>query len=244
MPRAPVSRIARFAGTAIARHRAEKRNFARLRFEIGERRFQGLGRRSHERMMKWMIHPNESRKHALRLQFRRHRLKRNARTGERDRTRPIEGGNRHCSIMPGDQRRGFILGQSNREHRPFPATARFHETRPQSDNPRGFFKWNDAGDACGRDLTHAMPHNGRGFERPRISRAPRALPAWQKWPAAQSPCATSGTSLRSGRVLREGRNCAQRRQRGVTALDRLAKDRLVLASNRDPFPTIAAPARS
>src|SRR6202030_3919920 len=61
----PVGGIARFAGTAIACHRAEKWNFVRLRFEIGERSFQRLRRRSHEGMRGRMLDRNESRTRAL-----------------------------------------------------------------------------------------------------------------------------------------------------------------------------------
>src|ERR1700719_2753601 len=99
----PIGGIARFAGTAVARHCAEKWSFARLWFEIGQRSFQGLRRRSHERMMERMINPNESRKRALRLELGRHRLQRNARTRERDRTRSVEGGNCYGAVVPGDQ---------------------------------------------------------------------------------------------------------------------------------------------
>src|SRR5467141_980027 len=62
----PVGGGARFTGAAIARDRAEEWDCARLRFEIGERSFQRLRRRSHERMMKRMIDPNKSRERALR----------------------------------------------------------------------------------------------------------------------------------------------------------------------------------
>src|SRR5260370_32016842 len=89
---APIGGIARFAGTAIACHRAEKWNFVRLRFEIGERSFQRLRRRSHDRMMERMIDPNQSRKPALRLELGSYGPKRRTLTPERDRTWAIEGG--------------------------------------------------------------------------------------------------------------------------------------------------------
>ncbi len=103
----PIGGIARFAGTAIACYRAEEWDCARLRFEIGERRFQSLRRRSHERMMERMIDPNESRKRALRFQFGGHRLERNARTRECDRTWSVEGGYCYGTVVPRDERQRF-----------------------------------------------------------------------------------------------------------------------------------------
>ena len=90
--------------------------------------------------MKRMIDPNESRERALRLEFGGHRLERNARTRERDGTRPVEGGNRDSAIVPRNERQGFVLRQSNREHRSFAASARFHETRSQRDDLGRFFE--------------------------------------------------------------------------------------------------------
>ena len=62
--------------------------------------------------------------------------------------------------MPRNECQGFILRQSNREHRSVSASAPFHETRSQSDDPRRFFEGEDAGDACSCDLPHAMADDG------------------------------------------------------------------------------------
>ena len=110
-----------------------------LRFQIGERGFQRLRRRLHQRMMKWMIDPHEPRKRALRLEFGGHRFERNARPRKRDRTRSVERGNRHRPVVPRDQRQRFLLAQTDREHGAFAARAFLHETRAQHDNPRRFF---------------------------------------------------------------------------------------------------------
>ena len=64
--------------------------------------------------MKWMIDLNRSREGALRLQFGGDRFERNVRTRERNRTWPVDGGNRNSSIVPRDKRQGFFFRQSNR----------------------------------------------------------------------------------------------------------------------------------
>src|SRR6478736_165790 len=111
-------------------------------------------------MMKWMIDPNESRERALCLEFGGHGLERNPRTRERNGTRPVEGRNRYSAVVWRNEGQGFFLRQSNSEHRSFSASAGFHEARSQSDNPRRFFKWKDAGDASSRDFSHAMTDDG------------------------------------------------------------------------------------
>src|SRR6266576_677446 len=74
-------------------------------------------------MMKWMIDPNESRERSLCLEFGGHGLERNARTRERNGTRPVEGRNRYSAVVPRNEGQGFFLRQSNSEHRSFSASA-------------------------------------------------------------------------------------------------------------------------
>src|SRR6266403_982340 len=107
-------------------------------------------------MMKWMIDPNESRERALCLEFGGYGLERNARTRERNGTRPVEGRNRYSAVVPRDEGQGFFLRQSNSEHRSFSASAGFHEARSERDNLGRFFQRKNTGDACRRDFTHAM----------------------------------------------------------------------------------------
>src|SRR5258705_75032 len=62
----PGGGIARFASATLPRHCAEEWDGAWLRRDVGELSFQRLRGRSHERMVKRMIYPNESGKGALR----------------------------------------------------------------------------------------------------------------------------------------------------------------------------------
>ena len=117
--------------------------------------------------MKRMIDPHESREDALRLQFGDHRLERNARAREGERTRAVEGGDRDGAVVARDQSAALHpRGRPNGEHGSFAARARFHETRPQHDDPRGFFQRKHAGDASRGDLSHAVTDDGRGLDAP------------------------------------------------------------------------------
>ena len=158
----PVGGITRFARAALAGHRAEKRDGSRLRFQIGQRLFQSLSGRSHERMMKRMIDPHESRKCALRLELGGDRFERNSRTRERDGTRAVESGNRYCPIVSRDECDGFVLGQSDGKHRSFAASAFFHETRAQRDDAGRFFERKNSGNAGRRNFADAVT-NDRGW---------------------------------------------------------------------------------
>src|SRR4029077_4329781 len=162
----PVGGIARFASAMLPRHCAEEWDGARLRPDVGELSFQRLRRRSHERMVKRMVHPDESGKDTLRLEFDCHCLERNARTRKCDRPWSVESGYRYRSIVTRNESQGFIFGQSDGEHRSFAPSARFHETCSQRNNPGRFFDRKDAGDACSCNLTHAMTNNGRRLNAP------------------------------------------------------------------------------
>src|SRR3954454_19208736 len=76
-PAAPVGGVAGFSGTTLASNCAKERNVARTRFNTRQLDFERFRSRTHKRMMKGMIYPNESGERALRFQFRRHRFERN-----------------------------------------------------------------------------------------------------------------------------------------------------------------------
>src|SRR6202043_3499883 len=223
----PIGGIARFAGTAITCHRAEKWNFVRSRFEIGERSFQRLRRRSHERMMERMIDPNESRKRALRLEFRSYGLERNTRTRECDRTWAIEGGDCYGAVVPSDERHGFILRQTHCQHCSITSCASLHETRSQSANPGRFFDGKDSGDARGSNLAHTVADDRRRLNTPGF---PKGSKRHLHGKNGRLP------DLRPGHLghlfgtseLFQKRKPRPRTERRVTTLDRFAKYRLIL----------------
>src|SRR5436189_6257067 len=107
----PVGGIARFASATLPRHRAEEWDGVGLRPEAGQLSFQRLRGRSHQRMVKRMIYPNESGKGTLRLEFRCHRLERKARARKCDRPWSVESGNRYRSIVTRNESQSFIFGQ-------------------------------------------------------------------------------------------------------------------------------------
>ena len=183
------------------------------------------------------------RERALLFQFGGHRLKRNTRTRERDGTRTVEGGNRYRSIVPRDECDGFVLRQSDREHRSFAASAFLHETRSQRDDPCRFFEGKDAGNAGGRDLTDAVADDGRRLDAPRFpERRERHL-------HGKNGGLTNLRPMHLARFFRaaeffEKREARPWTKRRVATLDRLDEKPARAASIRGPFPTIAALDRS
>jgi hypothetical protein len=108
-----------------------------LRHEIGECFLEFFGGRLHQRVMEGMIDADESSEDALRLHLGEHCFERNARAGEGQRTRAIDGGDRDGAVVARDQRTRFIFAQTQGEHGAFAARAAIHEARPEHDDPRG-----------------------------------------------------------------------------------------------------------
>ena len=178
-------------------------------------------------MVKRMIDPDESGKGALRLEFGCHRLERNARARKCDRPWSVESGNRDRSIVTRNESQSFIFGQPDGEHRSFAASARFHQTRAQRDNPGRFFDGKNAGDAGRGDLTHAMTNNGGrlnapGFPKRRerhLHRKDGGLPNLRP--------VHLGRFFGAAEFFEE-REARPGTERSVTLFNRLAKDRLML----------------
>src|SRR6476659_6208652 len=193
-------------------------------------------------MMKWMIDPNESRKRALCLEFGGHRLERNARTRERNGTRPVEGRNRYSAVVPRNEGQGFFLRQSNSEHRSFSASAGFHEARSERDDPGCFLKRKNSGDAVSRDFSHAMTDDGRRLNAPGFpKRRERHLHGKNGRLSNLRPLHL-GCFFRAAEFF-EKREAGPRTERGVTIFNRLAKHRLMLhqlATHSPPLRTLSA----
>ena len=162
----PVDGAARFARATPAGNGAEKRDRVGLRHEIGECFLEFFGGRLHQRMMEGMIDPDESGEDALRLHLGEHCFERNARAGEGQRTRAIDGGDRDGAVVARDQGTRFVFAQTHREHRAFPAGAAVHETGPLPDDPRAFLQAEHAGNASRGDFSDTMADDRRGLNAP------------------------------------------------------------------------------
>ena len=158
------------------------------------------------------------------------------------RTRPVESGNRYRAIVPRNESQGFFFRQSNGEHRSFAASARFHETRSQRDNPGRFFEGKNAGDACSRDLTHAMTDNGRRLNAPGFPKRRERHLHRKNGRLSNLRPVHLGRFFGAAEFF-EQREARPRTERSVTLFHRLAKHRLMLhqiATHSPPLRTLPA----
>ena len=110
--------------------------------------------------------------------------------------------------------------QSDREHGSFAASACLHEARSQRDDPRRFFEGKDAGDAGGRDLTHAVADDGRRLDAPGFPKRRERHLHGKNGRAAQSPSDASGDVSSARPSSSRSEKLRPRTQRGVATLDR------------------------
>ena len=213
-----------------------------LRHEIGERFLEFLGGRLHQRMMEGMIDADEPREDALRLQLGEHRFERNARAGEGQRTRAVEGGDRDGAVVARDQRARFIFAETHGEHGAFAARAAVHEARPQHDDPRAFFQAEHAGDASRGDLADAVPDDRRGLDAPRFPQL-RQRDLHGENRRLRDLGAVHLRGLLGASEFLEQRKARPRFHRGGAAFEGRAEDRLVahqLAAHAPPLRALSA----
>ncbi len=155
----PVLRVQPGRIHQLTRHRRVERHLRRARLQARQDLQQLPTDRLHMRRVRGVVHRNPTNPHLLTLKFRDQLIQRTRITGDHNRARPVDRGDRDSAIPTGDALPRLVHRQPHRHHATTARQTTRDGPRPQRHHLRGILQRQRARHTRRRDLTLTVTHH-------------------------------------------------------------------------------------